>query len=285
MLDITALLATNYAIAGVDPTFATGRRAQWSYALRSSCVGFAKLNPGGPDPGDYIRYARAELLTSSAQAPINAIGHAKRAVHQAVDGIFFLHGLRPAFGNLDFPGKLALLTEIGAFPTALIAWLNDRRNLVEHAYSVPSADEVVRAVEIAELFIVLSYTFLKSAVVGAYVGYANGPSCSELLLDPAKAIITDTDIEVSTSVDIRGTRVHVNIPEHAPRNPVRSIPISRANKADWLPILDLFTYCSRMQALQLHLVGPPGVHCTSRVKITYPPGTGLPQPSPGPSSA
>ncbi len=251
-------LAADYAIAGVDPTFSTEPRSQWSYALPSRFTGFGKLNPSGPDPADYIQFARAEIKSSAPQAPINAMGHAKRAVHQAVDGLFQLYGLTRSFGSLDFPRKLELLSEIGAFPTTILSWLNERRNLLEHDYSLPDRDEANHAVDVAELFVASAYVFLRDAVVGAYVGHVSGVSCSEVVVDSVLGVISDSDVVTSTSILVGAVTVHVNMSSRAPRNHIRSIPIDKDNRAKWVPILDLLAYCTRRNALRLHCDTKPG---------------------------
>lgn len=278
MHPLTALLSSNYAIAGVDPAFAVGTRAHLTYALPSRKAGFARVNPSGPDPADYLLYAKADLVSGSPQSAMNALSNAKRAVHQAVEAVLRLYALHHASDRLNFPGRLALLAEVGAFPTGLVGWLNRKRNLLEHEYADATLEEATQATEIAELFLISAYVFLGGAVVGAYVGRLQEATCQEYVVDPIKATASVFQVPTSATVEVGGVSVHVNIPKDAPRELQRVIVLEHGNKADWLPVLDVLAYCTRRLALRSNLTGPPGALCLARVSVEYPPGSGLPQP-------
>lgn len=270
------ILSHHYFIKGIDRSFAVGNRSHLVYALPSAHAAFSRINPKGPDPENYLDYARGDLVAGAEQSTINALGNAKRAVHQAVDAFLVLHGLAEHFGKRNFPKKLEMLSEIGAFPTRLILSLNERRNLLEHEYSIVSRAEAESLVEVAEMFVGGAYAYFRESVIGVYVGESGSDACCEYLLDPLKAVLTISEVETAQTVDLPVGKIHVNILTEARRSEVRRINLNAVEKSSWLPYLQLMVYCTRRSTSKLLQGGPPGYIAIGRSQVRYPETSGVP---------
>jgi hypothetical protein len=104
-------LAVHAYFAEFDPDFATGRRAGLIFASPSLVGSYAKINGVGPDPAEYVEYAKADLVDGSMRGRINAVGNAKRAVHLSVDAVLKVLALDAMLTRAGFPTKLRLLAE------------------------------------------------------------------------------------------------------------------------------------------------------------------------------
>jgi hypothetical protein len=147
------------------------------YALVNFSVSLTQINPKGPEPFEYIEYAKSNLASCNEQGYIDALGHAKRAVHLIIETFLRVWGLDTIYGRAKFPDKLKIMQEMGAFPIRMIEQLNKKRNLVEHEYVSVKHQEAADFVDIADMFLLLSYPLIKHAVVGAYVGLENDDKC------------------------------------------------------------------------------------------------------------
>jgi hypothetical protein len=245
-------IADSTFFAEHDPDFASGHRSQFVFATPSMIGSYRTINAAGPDPASYLQFAKADIAENSMRGPINAMGNAKRAVHLSVDAflkLFFLDNLMTPTSN--FPLKLRLLADIGAFPTRLISSLNDKRNLVEHEYLEPTAEEALTSIEIAEMFVVLAYRFFQGATVGVYTAYCDDRRCVEWRLDVAhrRLILTAVD----ATLKIRSTRgpIYYNVAGSRRRQALREIALDDTHRTEWLPIVDLFVYCTQRRAFRL----------------------------------
>src|SRR6266481_3644076 len=99
----------------------------------------AALDPGSAcypweiTPRDYLRFARDEIQSVNVRSLINAIGHAKRAIHAHVD--FLLHNCGRCLTDTNFPAKLSLLKDLGIVAPEMLTKYNRLRNLLEHEYT------------------------------------------------------------------------------------------------------------------------------------------------------
>lgn len=101
MIDISTL-RDGYLLRDTDPSFAVGHRANLVYAVESLSAGLNKVNSRGPDPLDYLEYAKRDLTTPDTRGAINALGNAKRAIHLSIDALLKLWGLTD-FARANFP--------------------------------------------------------------------------------------------------------------------------------------------------------------------------------------
>ncbi|MBV9068285.1 MAG: hypothetical protein JO231_06215 [Acidobacteria bacterium] len=244
-------LASHAYCAEFDPDFPTGRRAGLVFASPSLVGSYAKINAVGPDPAEYVEYAKADLVDGSMRGRINAVGNAKRAVHLSVDAVLKVLALDTMLTRAGFQTKLRLLAEIGAFPTRMVNSLNKRRNIIEHEYSEVSQDETLTLVEIAEMFVVFAYRFFRGATVGAYVAYVDDPRCVEWWIDPAERVLRRTRIDASLAVQSSRGPVYYNVDYKNRRETLEEVPLDDEHRPGWLPVLDLLIYCTRRRSLRL----------------------------------
>ncbi len=104
-------------------------------------------------PRQYLEYAQEDLRqTESARTLINALGHAKRAIHMQADIVLTALQRKHLF-HISFPNKIEALSQCGVVAPSVLRRLNQLRNTVEHEYSVPSRSEVEDATDIGQLFV------------------------------------------------------------------------------------------------------------------------------------
>jgi hypothetical protein len=244
-------LAVDYLLRGQDPYFSTGRRSNLRFAVLSETAYLTKLNPKGPEPFEYLDYAKSDLASGSAHGYIDALGHAKRAVHLAMDGLLRVWGLDVAYGRANFPAKLELMNELAAFPTRLIGNLNAMRNLVEHEYETVGQKEAADFIDIAEMFLLLAFPFLKKAVISVYAGIDGDQLCWEWRIDHKKKELNILQVHSEEFIDTAIGRVYYHMNNKCERSPKLVVPIKRDNCKEWLPFLDLLVYYTKQLAVKL----------------------------------
>lgn len=244
-------LKDDYFLRGIDPDFAIGRRANLRYAVESAYACRTQLNPKGPEPFEYLEYAKADISAGTRRGALNALGNAKRAVHLTIDNFLSIMVLGRAYASANFPAKLELLENLEAFPTQALDNLNRARNLVEHEYVDVTIDEIGNFVEICEMFLLIAYPYLKHVVIGALVGIEGDSRCFEWFLGPAQGDIQIYEVETCPFIDTSIGRIYHSVGSEDNRVQVQTVHITRGNAEEWLPYLDLFVYCTRKAATQL----------------------------------
>jgi len=110
-------------------------------------------------PFDYLKFAKEDLETGNEKRSIiNAIGNAKRALHLQVETICSGYGYKSK--SKDFPPKLIFLKELGVAAPKIIEKLNKTRNRIEHDYYLPTLDEANDFLDIVELFLYATISFI-----------------------------------------------------------------------------------------------------------------------------
>lgn len=241
----------DYLLRDQDPYFSSGRRSILRYAVISSSVQLTQINSKGPEPFEYIEYAKSDLASGNEHGYIDAIGNAKRAVHLAIGALLKVWGLDTIYGKAKFPEMLKIMQELDAFPTRMIGHLNKKRNLVEHEYISVKQQEAADFVDIADMFLLLSYPFIKHAVSGAYVGLENDNRCIEWKIVFPKKEIHISIVSSEKYIDTSNGRIHYNICAEDKRSVISIIPIKRTNFEEWISFLDLFVYCTKRCATML----------------------------------
>jgi hypothetical protein len=241
-----------YLFRGIDSDFTLGRRAHLRYAVESAYACLAVLNPNGPEPLTYLEYAKADISTGDLRGAINALSNAKRAVHLIVENFLQILGLENAYSRANFPTKLEVFQQLDAFPTRMIDSLNQKRNIVEHEYANVELDEVAGFLDIAEMFLLLAYPYLRHAVIGAYVGLEGDERCIEWLLNHEEGRVCVYEIISNyDSFDSPLGKIYHNIHADEPdQTLLEEINITKSNPEEWLPYLDLFIYCTKKIAMQ-----------------------------------
>lgn len=244
-------LKEHYFFREIDRDFPIGRRSNLRYAFPTASAYLTKINPKGPEPFEYLAYAKADISSGSLQGAINALGNAKRAVHLIIHGFLRLMGLDKAYARTDFPERLNLLRSLDAFPTQVLNNLNRTRNLVEHEYTEVSVDETMSFVEIAEMLLLLTYPLLKNAVVGVCVGIEGDPRCLEWYVSPQEGNICICEVEATHFINTPSGPVYYSIWPKDKHVQINTVNISRSNTEEWIPYLDLFVFCTKKAATQL----------------------------------
>jgi hypothetical protein len=250
MLDLDRL-RSSYILRDSDPDFAIGRRANLVYAVESLHVYLTEVNPRGPGPLDYLEYAKRDIAAADLRGAINALGNAKRAIHLTIDKLLSIWGLAKAFAEANFPTRLDLLNRLGAFPTRMILALNQERNLVEHEYTHIETGRAEQLIELSELFLAVSYPYLRHAVIGTFVGIEEEKQCMEWFIDLSEAKVVIRAVPTCQAIESSIGIIHYNIRRPKDVAPKATIPIEKSNVDAWLPYLDLFVYCTRRAALHL----------------------------------
>ena len=168
-----------------------------------------------------------------------------------MDALLEVWGLDTAYGKAKFPDKLTIMQELNAFPTRLIGDLNRKRNLVEHEYESVKHQEAAVFVDIAEMFLLLAYPFLKHAVIGAYVGLENDNRCLEWKISFPEREVHVSIVHCEKFLETPIGYVYYNIHSENKRSLQSVLPIKRTNLKEWLPFLDLFVYCTKRAAVRL----------------------------------
>lgn len=128
-------------------------------------------------PKDFLSFSKQDFKTNDRRGNINALTNAKRAIDCQTDKIFCSLGLDPndfppvieefisksnnSPTKKDLPLRLKFLQAMTFAPAQIIANARLLRNKLEHYYKEPSDDEVVNAIELAELFILATDNKLK----------------------------------------------------------------------------------------------------------------------------
>jgi len=237
-------LEPEYVLRGRDPGFAVGLRSHWRYACTHIFACYRQVNPNGPQPLDYISYAKTDLEDSGDRARINALGNAKRAVHLTIDAMLRLWALDKAFASKDFPRKADLLAKLEVFPTRLVRSLNHRRNIMEHEYTAVTQEEASDFVEVAEMFVRLALPYTFHATTAAYVGLLNDDACYEWELNHNDFTIEYWQVDTDTYITTEVGPIHHNLSSRNCRKRLESIPLCQNECDRWLPVLNLFSYLS-----------------------------------------
>lgn len=120
-------------------------------------------------PENYLFFAKEDLKQRDERGLINALSNVKRAIDCLIENILKNFGINikkiPKVA-LDFckevlnddnnhinPSSLRLFCALGLAPSILVSEVRNLRNKVEHEFSNPKKEDVLRAYEVAELLI------------------------------------------------------------------------------------------------------------------------------------
>ena len=112
---------------------------------------------------DYLEFAEAELIKSSAGSRINCVAHLKRAVECEIDTLLAILQLTKHLPN--FPKKLEFVGATGIVSPRSLGKLNAMRNRMEHQYANPDVEEL-------ELYFDLATSFVHT--IEGYIFMVNG---------------------------------------------------------------------------------------------------------------
>ena len=254
LLDVALLnrLHEDYALKGIDHDFAIGLRSNLRYAVSFCAFGFGKINPSGPQPCEFITFAKEDISGRDQRAAINAIGNAKRAVHMICEKLLYALCLEHIHSRSRFPQKLETLEKLELFPIGILRTLNAERNRIEHNYSSANLEQIKAFVEIAELFVLLAYPLLRNVVTGAVVGIEEDEYCYDWVLDRTNNALVLSKLDHNLFKVTSIGKVHYNFNENTPRELLKRISIKMDNEPDWLPYINLFSYLTKREALKMY---------------------------------
>ena len=102
MLSIKTLQKEYFTIT-TDNDFALGNRSNLTYAAPCYFAHLSKLNESGPEPYQYLEFAKADIMSSDERGAINALGNAKRAVHLTIESFLKILGIGNNLKKHIFP--------------------------------------------------------------------------------------------------------------------------------------------------------------------------------------
>ena len=251
-------LKKDYHFRGHDADFSVGRRQKLRYAVKCLSVFLTQINSGGPEPIDYLKYAKSDLACKSDQGPINALSNAKRSVHLLIDTFLRMWSLDKLYSKSKFPEKLKLLSDLNALPVRMADMLNHKRNIIEHDYKSVTDKEAFDFVDVAEMLLLICQPYFRGAVVGAYVGIDDDNRCFEWCLKTRQNEVQVFEIKCDEFIETDFGRVHYNISENNERVLLSTVKVNKNNFDEWAPFLDLFMYLTKYENIRLMPVDKRG---------------------------
>lgn len=126
---------------------------------------------------EFLSFAKSDFKENDEKGLINALSNAKRAISNRMDEMIKLSFLQKISlkNRWNVPTKMNKLGEIGIFvPSILQRKITSTRNLLEHEYVRPNnSQEVLDAIEIAELFLASTEKYIEFGLLGAVGSLVN----------------------------------------------------------------------------------------------------------------
>ena len=128
----------------------------------------AKSGKSHITPDEFITWAEQDIKGGGKRGIANALTNAKRALHARIDEI--LYSVRVRYANdwcsrPDTNLNLKVLNRLNIPTTTIAKVLTDRRNDLEHAYILPSQEQVRFYVQTARLWLNDSKSYLHTPIV------------------------------------------------------------------------------------------------------------------------
>jgi len=235
-----------YIFANEDPYFAKGLRANLRYMSRKylSCM-IKEFFEEKLQPIDYLRFAKADIMSKNVHGSINSILNCKKAIHLLIDYIFKSMSLENLFLRMPFPKKIELIDKLEAIPTNLLQSLNKTRNIVEHEYATIEYKDALNFIEVTELFVRICYPMLRNMIFGSRIGLINSAIDYEWKIELDKSQISISECYGAPFEESENGPVYYNFdPKKEKRKTITEIKIQKENEADWLPYMNAFFYCT-----------------------------------------
>lgn len=119
------------------------------------------------DPYEFLDFSKSDIQDKSKKGLINSMSNAKRAIDSQIDKTLlslgydinnlplYFHEFANEVGvnNKNITFKLLILECLNIAPSNVISNIRKIRHKLEHEYIVPTYQQVVNAIEIADLFI------------------------------------------------------------------------------------------------------------------------------------
>ncbi|MFK5915575.1 MAG: hypothetical protein QM484_14505 [Woeseiaceae bacterium] len=167
--------------------------------IRIDPKGFISLSYITPiTPKEYLEYADKDLLQGGNHGYVNALSNAKRAIDCQITNLLFVLGL-PKSGNIH--KKIEKIENIGILAPRILKKVNKIRNLLEHEFQKPTADEAEDAVDIATLFIGATEKVFMNFMDSFWIARDGSENRPEIYKEGNKTIIMDDTMPQSTFSD------------------------------------------------------------------------------------
>ncbi|MCX5449914.1 hypothetical protein [Streptomyces nigrescens] len=214
---------------------------------------------------EYLAYAREDLKSEDNRALINAFGNAKRSIHKLVDDLIFQYGLSGHCRRLSFPQKLQTLSELEIVSPFVLSALNVDRNAVEHDYVAPSLKRTREAVDVAELLLLAMSGFRFGIPYEGFCCWRKDRRHVLLRLNPWQCTLTlhkyvrPNGARFRTVAGVRCYWQQVRDTEYryyleVSDTPWKSIPMTKAHKPTWGPILHEFVQLQKFKRFDVPFV-------------------------------
>jgi hypothetical protein len=169
-------------------------------------------------PSEFIRYAELDLKSSTEHRFINALSNAKRALDCQADRLLKLFGYykESQAKFWGFPRKIELIQKFEIIAPRVLNKINKVRNLMEHQYIKPKADQVEDFLGIVSLFVASTEHYV--ANFSKNVGYINESDDEYSNLS-----------EVRISFDTENNKLIVETLEFQPKKEIR-LEIKKSDK-------------------------------------------------------
>jgi hypothetical protein len=115
-------------------------------------------------PKDFLDYAELDLNSNLQHRFVNALSNAKRALDCQVVCLLDVFGLLKQADKKrwGFPSKIEALKKIGILAPRILTKINNTRNLLEHEFANPNAEQVNDFIDVVALFLESTKIYLEN---------------------------------------------------------------------------------------------------------------------------
>jgi len=205
------------------------------------------FNVDGIKPYDYLMFAKEDAEKNTVNGNISSLQNIKKCNHLLVERLFYMLGLENVFYKSAFPKNLDILKQLEAFPINLLTKLNSLRNKVEHKYKTVDNSTVLELLDYSEIFYRLCHNILKQMVIGLHVGLNNDDEIYfwELNFNTKEISICKNPF-ASKFINTRYGKLYYGFDLEATNYiDLKVVKIERNNQKDWIPLLNLFIFCTK----------------------------------------
>lgn len=118
-------------------------------------------------PHEYLKFMEEDLKHTDKRSIINALSNAKRALDSQIEMLLYSFCMQN-YANivkLNIPAKITLLNNAGIIAPRILNKINKSRNMMEHEFYCPNANEVQDFADVILLFICYTDKYLISAKI------------------------------------------------------------------------------------------------------------------------
>lgn len=172
--------------------------AKWE-CVRIDPKSFVSIKYATPvTPAQYLEFADRDLLQANDHGYVNALSNSKRAIDCQITNLLIGLGLSK-LGNIH--NKIERIKDIGILAPRILKKLNKIRNLLEHEFHSPSAEEAEDAVDIATLFLGATEKVFINFMDSFWVARDGSENHAEIYREGNRTIIIDDAVPKNTFAD------------------------------------------------------------------------------------